>query len=438
VQGTALPDDPGDAPERHRDDLAPRLAVVITAVVLLGYFSVAVTYVVDAHPSAKALNTALRMLTLLPVLGVLLALQLAHSFPGLAPWLRGTRRWTLGLQALLTFLPFAIFKNAWLGMPGFLAGSALLVLPRAAAWLAFGAIMASTNVLLFRVGFGWGEVAYTTVSTALTGLVVFGLSRLTGLVAEVSRSRAELARLAVAQERLRFSRDLHDLLGYSLSTITLKCELVHRLVPQQNSRAQRELAEILQTSRQALADVRAVASGYRKMSLAAEARTAQSMLAAVGISTTTRIDCGELPERVDTVLASVLREGLTNVLRHSRADHCTIDACRSERVVRLTLANDGVGRTSTILHADRADSADGGSGIGNLNVRVEKLGGRLRAGVRDDGWFELRVELEASAPLAANGSGDNSEGGGSGGRKRGSESRTEGGTEDEYGSAVTA
>ncbi|MGV9855029.1 sensor histidine kinase, partial [Streptomyces sp. NPDC003442] len=108
---------------------------------------------------------------------------------------------------------------------------------------------------------------------------------------------------------------------------------------------------------------------------------------------TAEIDCGPLPDLVDTVLASVLREGLTNVLRHSNADHCAVEARRSGRRVSLTLVNDGVGRPSTIL---RADSSDGGSGIGNLRVRVENLGGRLCAGVRSDGWFELRAELDVS------------------------------------------
>ncbi|MBL1097975.1 sensor histidine kinase [Streptomyces coffeae] len=392
MQRSLFPGDAGDNRPRPYENLAPRLAVVITVVVLLGYFCVAVTYVVDARPSGRAMGSAQLMLALVPM-AMLLGLQLTHSFPGLAPRLAEARQWTLVLQALLTFLPFAVFKQAWLGMPGFLAGSALLMLSPALGWTAFTTVLLCTDVLLFQVGFGWGKVGYTTVSTALTGLVVFGLSRLSGLVAEVSRSRAELARLAVAQERLRFSRDVHDLLGYSLSTITLKCELVHRLVPRQNSRAQRELSEILQTSRQALADVRAVASGYRTMSLSAEAESARSMLAAAGISATSDIGCGKLPELVDTVLASVLREGLTNVLRHSKAEHCAIEARRTGRRVRLTLVNDGVGKPSTIL---RADSTDGGSGIGNLKVRLESLGGRLRAGVRPDGWFELRAELEVS------------------------------------------
>ncbi|MDT3400260.1 histidine kinase [Streptomyces sp. B1866] len=454
-------------PTHPRDDvLAPRLAMAITVVVLLGYFCVAVVYTVDAHPRVRAVSTALTMLCLLVVQGVLLGLQLAHSFPGLAPRLSGARRRTLGLQALLTFLPFLAFKEAWLGMPGFLAGSSLLVLGRPLGWAVYGAVLAGTDAVLFRVGFGWGEVAYTTVSTALTGLVVFGLSRLTGMVEEVTHSRAELARMAVSQERLRFSRDLHDLLGYSLSTITLKCELVHRLVPQQNARARQELSEILRTSRQALADVRAVASGYRMMSLAGEARTAQSMLAAVGISTTVRLDCGRLPDRVDTVLASVLREGLTNVLRHSHAEHCVIDARRVGRRIRLVLANDGVGGQTTILGpagADDAGRAGGGSGLDNLTARVARFGGRLRAGLRDDGWFELRAEVELSADLADEAAAgadapDGAPGGGESaadgtgradgtGHARGRTGRTGGprrgdgpdrGTEDECGSAVRA
>lgn len=423
MQGISLPDEAGRNADTYRteerhDDLAPRMAVAITAVVLLGYFSVAITYAVDARPSAQLLEAALMTLALLPALVILLALQLAHSFPGLAPRLSGARHWTLGLQALLTFLPFAVFKHAWLGMPGFLAGSALLVLRAPFSWLAFGAIMVCTDVLLFQVGFGWGEVAYTSVSTALTGLVVYGLSRLTGLVSEVYRSRAELARLAVDQERLRFARDLHDLLGYSLSTVTLKCELVHRLLPEQNSRAHQELTEILETSRQALADVRSVARGYRRMSLTAEVRTARSMLAAVGIRTSVRLECPELPELVDTVLASVLREGLTNVLRHSKAENCTVEAVCTGRTVRLVLANDGVGKPSTILAADGDDGADGGSGLGNLGVRVGQLGGRLSAGVRAaDGWFELTAELRLDRAAGRDGQG------------RGTE---------EYGPAVTA
>ena len=96
--------------------------------------------------------------------------------------------------------------------------------------------------------------------------------------------------MAVAQERLRFARDLHDLLGYSLSAITLKSELTHRLVPKNPDKAQNELVEILDISRKALADVRAVASGYRELSLENESESARSLLLAADVAVTTEIN----------------------------------------------------------------------------------------------------------------------------------------------------
>ena len=125
---------------------------------------------------------------------------------------------------------------------------------------------------------------YTAISTVTTGLVVYGLSRLTALVVEVQTSRAEIARMAVLRERLRFARDLHDLLGYSLSAITLKIELTHRLLEKSPQEASDQLLEILEISRLALSDARTVASGYRELSLEEECRSAVSVLAAADIS----------------------------------------------------------------------------------------------------------------------------------------------------------
>ncbi len=383
-------------------DLAPRVAVVITTVVICGFFLVAVTYVLRAQHSAWTLVGCAAGLA------GLLALQLTHSFPTLARPLARYRKWTLLTQAVLTYLPFTVFKAAWLGMPGFLAASTLLVLPGALAWTLFGAIAASVEVLQFAVGFGVGDLVYNGVSTVLTGFVVYGLSRLSDLIREVQAARGELARLAVTQERLRFARDLHDLLGYSLSTITLKCELTYRLVPRQPQRAQQELTEVLHTARQALSDVRSVATGYRSMSLRSEATAAESMLAAVGIEVDNVLECGPLPEAVDTVLATVLREGVTNMLRHSKAQRCRIEACRDRGTVRMSLVNDGVGGAIGTLGAAQGS---GGSGIGNLTERVRALGGRLTAGTLTDHRFRLHVEVpldgaeSAAASAAASGGG---------------------------------
>ncbi|MDQ1008577.1 two-component system sensor histidine kinase DesK [Streptomyces sp. V4I23] len=368
--------------------LAPKLAITITTVVLGAFCFVAVTYELSARPSLGACVEAMVLLLLIFVI------QLQISFPRFLPGLGRHRLILVFLQALLTYVPFLTFKQAWLPLPGLLSGSVLLVLPDVLAWPFFVLIVAGTDVLQFFVGLGWREVSYTTVSTVLTGLVVFGLSRLTDMVAEVHRSRADLARLAVDQERLRFARDLHDLLGYSLSTITLKCELAYRLLPGQTGRVQQELTEILHTSRQALSDVRAVASGYRDMNLSTEVADAESMLAALDIATTARIESGPLPRDVDTVLATVLREGLTNMLRHSNASRCSITSLRRGRTVTFRLANDGVDGRTVRLQPMASEEGNGNSGIRNLSTRVEALRGTLTAGSRYDGWFELQAVVE--------------------------------------------
>ena len=384
-----LPADEAEATAAH---LAPRIAAGITTVVLLAFGFVAVTYLTAAPHSAARLAEALGLLALV------LALQFFISFPRLLPRVAprsaarlGRHRWfLLLLQALLTYAPFLQFGLAWLPLPGLLAGSALLVLRDARqGWTAFGLVVLSTDLLQFGVGLGWRNVSYTTVSTILTGLVVFGLSRLTDLVSEVHRSRAELAQFAVTQERLRFARDLHDLLGYSLSTITLKCELAYRLTPVTADQTRQEISEVLDISRQALADVRAVAHGYREMSLCDEVRAAQAMLSMLGVQAKVNVASDSLSTDVDTVLATVFREGLTNILRHSEVRHCEIETGRRAGAVWFRLANDGVARAGSAPCVEQG----GGSGIKNLTFRVERLGGRLTAGADGNGWFELRLEM---------------------------------------------
>ncbi|MBW5425966.1 histidine kinase, partial [Streptomyces sp. BG9H] len=388
--GTGVPRPAAEGPA-VRHDLAPRAARALTIAALVGYVLLATAWAMSAHPSPRTLGEVG------VVLLALLGLQLGHSFPRTTPALAPYRLWTLGLQAVLTFLPFVLFGEAWWGLPGFLAGSVLLLLPAVPGWPLFAAVVTSGAFGLWLVGDDLGDIAYATALSTMTGLVVFGLSRMAELAVELHRSRAEIARAAVTGERLRFARDLHDLLGFSLSTITLKCELAYRLVPDRRERAEQELTEVLRTARQALADVRTVARGYRQMSLTDEAESARSMLAGVGIRTALRLDCGELPTDVDTVLATTLREGLTNMLRHSKAERCTITAEREGRTVRLTLANDGAALAGHGPGAVRDSDANSGSGIGNLTARIRAFDGRLTAGHRQDGWYQLCATVTLSA-----------------------------------------
>jgi two-component system sensor histidine kinase DesK len=370
---------------QQHETLPPQLAFAVVLIVLFGFVLIAVLNVISESPGPWLMGFCVVSSV------ALFALQTAHSAPGAQRFRDRYGAWTLAAQAVLTYVPAVFFGVTWGGMGGFLAGSCLLLIAAPACWAVFGAIVATTGLLAVAAGTHWVDTSYLVVSTVLTGLIVYGLTRLSNLVAEVHRAREELAEMAVAQERLRFARDLHDLLGFGLSAITLKSELTFRLLDTRPERAREELVGILQISRQALADVRAVARGYREMSLDAEVASAEDVLCAAEIEVRISLSCDPVSTRAGTVLATVIREGVTNVLRHSKAQHCVIEASGVSgpdgRLVRLVLANDGVGET------DRAKHRDGGSGLDNLRSRVEELGGRLTAGADATGWFRLVAEV---------------------------------------------
>jgi signal transduction histidine kinase len=321
------------------------------------------------------------------LLVALLGLQLFHfSRPGAD--LRSTRSYVLlGVQACLAYIPLAEFGFTWISLPPFLAGCVLLVLPRVAAWASFGAIMASVVIIRIGLDESVGDVLYGLLDAALFGLVVYGLTRLASLVAELHAARDDMAQMAVAEERLRFARDLHDLLGLSLSAVTLKGELTHRLLSKYPDRAKQELTEILDISRRALADVRSVASGYRELSLDQEAKSAESVLRASGVDVRMVLDHTDLPVHIRTMLGMMLREGVTNVLRHSKAEHCEITIRQTSNAATLDIINDGV------VEQRSAKDPDSGSGVRNLSDRVAALRGEVGTALRPDGRFQLSARV---------------------------------------------
>ncbi|MGK5638267.1 sensor histidine kinase [Streptomyces sp. URMC 126] len=358
------------------------MARIITVIVLCGYTSVPLLDVLRDDPPPGLLLVGLGSAS------ALFFLHLLHSSPRARRWPLPWKTLTLTVQSVLTFLPTLWLGIPWAGMGGLLGAALLLMLPSPSSWFLFALVAAVNDGCAFALRLPAVTKLSTPLTTLLTGLVLYGLIRLTDLVHEVQSARTALARMAVAHERMRFSRDVHDLLGYSLSAITLKCELIHRLVVTRPARAQEEVTAVLGLSRQALADARLVARSYREMSLAEEAESAATVLAAAGIRVTLDISCGRLHPDVDTALATVLREGVTNILRHSKAQCCTITAVRKDDTAWLTLVNDGVtGR-------DRP-AGPGGSGLSNLGTRLGAIGGRVTSGVRRDGRFHL----EAHTPV---------------------------------------
>lgn len=371
---------------RSMEAPAPQMARLILHAALLCYMVITVLNIVGESPGAVGLALALT------AMAAIYALQLVHSRPN-ASRVRTSRKWlTLSAQALLTALPLLLFGTYWGSMAGFLSGSLLLVLPARLAWTLYGAVGLIMLVPPTLDGWSVAETFYVAQSSLLTGLVVFGLTRLAELVQVVHGARAELAKMAVTRERLRFARDLHDLLGYSLSAITLKGELIHRLIPTQPDRAMVELDDVLATSRQALADVRVVASGYRDLSLAEEIDSARSTLEAAGVVVNTFVDPGAVSPPVETVLATVLREAVTNVLRHSTASRCEIAVTRADDVVRLSVSNDGA-------PGDAVDpSPYGGSGLDNLDARLRAVEGVLTWTHPAEGSFRVVALAPADGP----------------------------------------
>ena len=289
-------------------------------------------------------------------------------------------------QAALVYLPILIFGQAWVGMSGFLAGSVLLVLRPVAGWVSFSLIVVSMGAAQWLFTGSVIDIIYKSISTVSTGLVVYGLSRLTALVVAVHAARTEMARVAVLRERLRFARDLHDLLGYSLSAITLKIELAHRLLERSPQEASAQLLETLEISRGALSDARTVATGYRELSLDDECRSARSVLQAAGVDVRMDVEHSDLPVRVSTVLATVLREGVTNVLRHSKARHCVITIRQTDDLATLELVNDD-------MPSDRETLTVGGrGGLDDLSVRAAEIGGVVTI-EQEPTTFRLRVDV---------------------------------------------
>jgi two-component system sensor histidine kinase DesK len=220
-----------------------------------------------------------------------------------------------------------------------------------------------------------------------------------GLVWELDRARDVQANLAVTEERLRFARDLHDVVGRTLSAIALKAELAAQLARRGQETAIDEMLDVRRVAQESLTELRGVVGGYRSSSLDVELAGARSLLASAGIECRMIGESGGLPESVRTPLGWAVREGVTNVLRHSDARNCTI-ALRggASGTVTLTIENDGV----------RGEPApDGGrvrfgGGLVGLAERAAGLGGTVVAD-RFRERFRLTVELPTHAAAATEG-----------------------------------
>ena len=180
------------------------------------------------------------------------------------------------------------------------------------------------------------------------------------------RAHEDVEEMAKVAERERIARDLHDLLGHTLSVIVLKAELASKLADHDPQRAVEEIREIEQVSRTALAEVRVAVEGYRLRGFAGELESARKALDAAGVRLDSHISQMTLSPRHETVLALVLRESVTNVVRHAGAKVCDVNLGPLEGSVVLTIRDDGVG-----------GAVKEGSGLRGMRERVASAGGKL-------------------------------------------------------------
>jgi two-component system sensor histidine kinase DesK len=283
---------------------------------------------------------------------------------------------TLAVVPLLTFRRLA------------LVGLVLGVVTGCSVWVGTGPITSTT--VGAAVGLG--------LSGAVMLVAVFGSYRVSvwmlGIVWEQERTRVLHARLAVAEERLRFSRDLHDVFGRTLSVVAVKSELAAELAARGRPGAEEQMLEVRRIAQDALREVRAVVAGYRTADLAAELVGARSVLRSAGIETTVHGEETPVGPAAQEALAWAVREGVTNVVRHSTARTCTITVHRDGTTSVVEVVNDGVA-TGAPGGRGSARGSGHGSGLVGLAERLDGAGGRL------DTWSDGgRFGLVARVPDA--------------------------------------
>lgn len=284
--------------------------------------------------------------------------------------------WAFGVASSL--LP--ITSQAGLSVYVFVAVIAIMLLETRQALLVVAFLLVWAPALQLLVP-SWPNSMYVDLPIATASAAVFGLASVIKRNRALAEAHQELKTLAVEQERARFARDLHDLLGHSLTVITVKSELARRVIDSDPQRAAAEVADIERLSREALHDVRATVAGYRGVTLAAEISSARAALDAAGVDADLPGAVDDVPGERRELFGWVLREGVTNVIRH--ADAHRVRVAVSARSVEIV--DDGRVVPTGVE----------GSGLAGLRERLAQVGGRLDAGPAEDGGFRLYAEVPA-------------------------------------------
>lgn len=298
---------------------------------------------------------------------------------------------TLGIAALgCGLMAYNAFSNTYI-----IYAAAFVALLPGTLWtrlVALAALLGTYYGLSVWLGFP----VFVPVLTAIISVAVFTgnyfQSETVRKRAELKLSHEEVRRLAALAERERIGRDLHDLLGHTLSLVALKSDLAGRLIERDPQAARNEIVEVSRVARDALAQVRRAVTGIRAAGLAAELASAKLLLESDGV--TLRYDAQEavVPPDLETVLALALREAVTNIQRHARATLAEVSLASTDEHVRLRIRDNGVG-----------SAAVPGNGLSGMRERVESRGGRLRidSTLRQGTCVEIVLPLPAREDVPA-------------------------------------
>ena len=312
----------------------------------------------------------------------------------------------LAAESVLVGLAYAALGPSAGSLLIYVGVMAVFLLPTRVGWATVSVFAAVS--LIVPWAHGWTVDGSIAFQIFISALAAWGVSHVIQRNAQLVEARNEITRLALAEQRNQFSRDMHDILGHSLTVVAVKAELAGRLTSLDPERAGIEIADVERIARQALADVRAAAAGYREVTLAGELASARTALAAAGIEADLPDhDLGGIPRPWQELFGWAVREGVTNVVRHSGATSCRIRVTASE----VEISDDGCGPPAPAdgtahgpgecdawlaHHLDTAAGGcgpAGGHGLAGLRERAAASGARVTVGRPAGGGFALRVRM---------------------------------------------
>ena len=320
------------------------------------------------------------------------AVQLRHSLAAARNQRPVGWQWSLIILAVATYAPMKLYTWDWSVSQWFLIASAAMLLPHPWGAVAAAAPIVGTAVISIVVFSELGlqfrviNTIYLIVVIIMGALALYSSTRLKATIDELEIDRSTLAQTAVDRERLRISRDLHDLLGHTLSAISLKGDLAIRLLERHDDHAARtEIAGLTGIARAALHDMHAITRDQHAVSVRSEATAATALLRSAGIEAKIHVNLPSLAQPVEETVAWGIREGTTNILRHGDARSCTITAQRHDRIIRLSVISDGAHRPAT--------APSSGTGLAGLATRARALNGTAAGRYLANDRYELLIEI---------------------------------------------